>query len=432
MVKKNKFSNIIFLLFSHVPPKIKDQNFLSRHHAEKIFTDIVALRSVGFLYPVEARAQGWTFTESVSHSGPGPCIPYVPFPSIVYGTKEACEYNRQGELNNNGDDWSLFGDGSCLVIITCTPCVGGDPNPSGPGGSSTGIPEPGTVSLEGLLAGKPFFSAHESRAVEELLDAYVQKMKSMGVTVDKNALLAAGDVPLTGNAEFDRYWVEQLMKLTTFKHGTAVNLTDKKGLVDPADLKQPEDKTVTTYKTKTEVAAPVVQIPGSDKLWYHLEPIGIPPVPVSSGTGNFRYDHPRIDLVRESAVTVAGWLPDGAAYPGILAVNIWAENAKAIQDFRDGNIPQGAMTSYSKAYENTVTDWKKQAIGDVQGKITDKLIDIVGTGTGIAKLASNVIDYNSKWQDLGGEVAGGEGPGIFGQITKAATWLGQPTSSAGL
>ncbi len=106
-----------------------------------------------------------------------------------------------------------------------------------------------------------------------------------------------------------------------------------------------------------------------------------------------------LNLVRESAVTLAGWLPDGAAYPGILAVNIWAENAKAIQDFRDGNIPQGAMTSLSNAYENTMTDWTNQAIGDVQGKITDKLVDIVDQGTGIAKLASSVSDYNSK---LGG------------------------------
>lgn len=397
----------------------------------RLFLALSLCTVVVFLNPGEAKAQGWTFTETVSHSGPGPCIPYPMLPPMVYGTQAACEYNRQMELSNNGDDWSAYADGSCILIITCTPCVGSDFN-SGPGGSSSGIPEPGAVSLDGLLAGKAFFSAHESRAVEDLLDAYVQKMKSMGVTVDKSTLLSAGEVPLTGNPDFDRYWVEQLMKLTAFGHGTAVNLTDKKGIVDPADLKSPGGKTLPTDKKQPEPAAPVVQVPGSDRVWYHLEPIGIPPLPVSSGTGEFRYDHPRIELVRESAVTLAGWLPDGAAYPGILAVNIWAENAKAIQDFRDGNIPQGAMTSLSNAFENTVTDWTNQAVGDVQGKITDKLVDIVDQGTGIAKLASSVSDYNSKWQDMGGEVAGGEGPGIFGQITKAATWLGQPTSSAGL
>lgn len=396
----------------------------------RLFLTLLPCTLLFFLNPGEAKAQGWTFTESVSHTGPGPCIPYPMLPPMTYGTLEACEYNRQQELNNNGDDWSAYGDGSCLLVIVCGPCVGGNINPTG--GSSSGIPEPGTVSLEGLLAGKAFFSAHESRAVEDLLNAYIQKMKSMGITVDKNALLAAGDVPLTGNPDFDRYWVEQLMKLTTLGNGTAANFTDWQGKADPAFIIQPDGRAVPADRKQTEPAAPVVQMPGSGRVYYHLEPIGIPPLPVSSGTGTVRYDHPRIELVRESAVTLAGWLPDGAAYPGILAVNIWAENAKAIQDFRDGNIPQGAMTSISNAFENSMTDWTNQAVGDVQGKITDKLVDIIDQGTGIAKLASSASDYNSKLGDLGGEVTGGEGPGIFGQITKAATWLGQPTSSAGL
>src|SRR5665647_1180230 len=86
-----------------------------------------------------AKAQGWTFTETISHSVPGPCIPYPQLPPLVYYTKDACEYNRSAELSNNGDDWSAFGDGSCILIITCTPCVGSDiggPGTSGSGGSS--------------------------------------------------------------------------------------------------------------------------------------------------------------------------------------------------------------------------------------------------------------------------------------------------------
>ena len=397
----------------------------------KLLLTLLSCTVFFFLYEGEARAQGWTFTETIQHSGPGPCIPYPPFPSIVFGTKEACEYNRQNELNNTGDDWSLYGDGSCIMIITCTPCVGSDPNPSGPG-SSSGFSSPGSVSLDGLLAGKPFFSAHDSKAVENLLNDYIQRMKSLGITVDSDALLAAGEIPLTGDPDFDRYWVEQLMKLTSFGHGTAVDLNDKKGVVDPNDLKVTEYNNGQNDRTNVGTGAAVVQIPSSGRQYYHLEPIGIPPVPESSGTGEFRYDHPRIELVRESAVTLAGWLPDGAAYPGIIAVNIWAENAKAIQDIRDGNVPQGAMTSINNALENSVTDLTNQAVGDVQGKILGKIVDIVDQGTGIAKLASTISDYNSKWQDLGGAVAGSEGDGIFGKITKAATWLGQPTSSAGL
>jgi len=65
-----------------------------------------------------AKAQGWTFTETINQTGS--CIPYPPFPFIVYATREACEYNRQGELNNSGSDWSTW-DGTCTTIITCTP-----------------------------------------------------------------------------------------------------------------------------------------------------------------------------------------------------------------------------------------------------------------------------------------------------------------------
>jgi hypothetical protein len=282
-----------------------------------------------------------------------------------------------------------------------------------------------------LLAGRPFFSAHESRLVEELLNAYVQKMKSMGVTVDKNALLAAGEVPLTGDSGFDRYWVEQLLKLTTFKHGTAVNLSYSRGIVDPADLKQPEDKSVTTYKTQTEVAAPVVQIPGSGRKYYHLEPIGIPPLPVSSGNGQFRYEHPRIELWREALVTGAGWFKGPAGYVGVITVNVLAEDAKIIQDLWDGNTPQGIEISAKNFFNNTTKDLTTKAIGDVQGKAFDKVLDVAFQGTGIAEGISSILDYNSKWQDLGGKIAGGEGDGILGKIDKATFWV-FPKTPAGL
>lgn len=346
----------------------------------KFLLTLLPCTLLAFLYPVEARAQGWTFTESVSHSGPGPCIPYVPFPSIVYGTKEACEYNRQGELNNNGDDWSLFGDGSCLVIITCTPCVGGDPNPSGPGGSSTGIPEPGTVSLEGLLAGKPFFSAHESRAVEELLDAYVQKMKSMGITIDKNALLAAGDVPLTGNAGFDRYWVEQLMKLTTFKHGTAVNLTDKKGIVDPKDLNtagktvkaEPKESAVVTYQTVPVMGnTPMTQEDiERQKLIKQFGHTYIDQATYFINSENRSIDkagtaHPYVELGRAAVIIGVGIAaPEIATFAAAaLLVNTGAEIIKGQLDYNAGNTPVDNVTFLKNIGQNTALDVAGNALG---------------------------------------------------------------------
>ncbi len=108
-------------------------------------------------------AQGWTFTESVQQTGS--CIPYVPFPFIVYATREACEYNRQAEINNT-DGWDTW-EGTCTTIVTCTPCVGSDI-----GWSryvrirQLHLRRSGEVSITGLLTGNALFSPHDIKDIE--------------------------------------------------------------------------------------------------------------------------------------------------------------------------------------------------------------------------------------------------------------------------
>ncbi len=381
-----------------------------------------------------ANGQGWTFTETVTHSGPGPCIPYPQLPPIVYYTKDACEYNRQAELSNNGDDWSAFGDGSCILIINCTPCVGSDigPGPAGSGGSS--FPgNPGDVSITGLLTGNALFSPHDTREIESWINDFLQRNRSMGIPVEGMNVITSGDVPLTGNTGFDKFYTEQMMQFRKPEQGGTVYLNEGQETIDPNDLKGTGKENKVPVNSTAGLGTVVAL--SSANQWYHLEPLsngGIPPVPVSNNDPNVRYEHPRIEAAREAGITLAGWLPDGAAYPGILAVNIWAENAKAIQDIRDGNAPQDAWTSISNAYQNSLTDITNQAVGDVQGKLTDKALEIISPVKGFAELASGASDLSGKWQDLGGEVAGGEGAGIFGNISKAASWLGQTPSGAGL
>jgi hypothetical protein len=377
-----------------------------------------------------ADAQGWTFTESVQQTGS--CIPYVPFPFIVYATREACEYNRQAEINNT-DGWDTW-EGTCTTIVTCTPCVGSDigaPGTSGSGSSILG--DPGEVSITGLLTGNALFSPHDIKDIENWVNDYMQRMKSMGITDDGLNLITSGDVPLTGNAGFDKFYTEQMLQFQKPEQGGTVYLKEGQETIDPNDLKG-TGKQNTIPQNTTAGLGTVVALASANQ-WYHLEPLsngGIPPVPVSNNDPNARYEHPRIEAAREAGITLAGWLPDGAAYPGILAVNIWSENAKAIQDIRDGNAPQDAWTSISNAYQNSLTDITNQAIGDVQGKMFDKTLEIISPVKGFAELASGATDINGKWQDLGGEVAGGEGDGIFGNITKAALWLGQAPSGNGL
>jgi hypothetical protein len=291
--------------------------------------------------------------------------------------------------------------------------------------------DPGSVSIDGFIKGNAYFSPHPSMNVENWIEDIQQKLKSMGYEVDAGKTIRAQDIPLTGNDDFDKYYAEQIIRFEKPEQGGPVYLKeDAKGIVDPNDLKNPAKGN--SDKTNATDNQGAVMIPSSNEQWYQLEPLengGIPPLPESNNDPNVRYAHPRIELVREAGVTAAGWLPDGGAYAGILMVNVLAEDAKAIQDIRDGNNPQDFSTSMGNIIQNTVTDYKNQAVDDVTGMAFEKGLSIISGSKGFAKLASSADDLNSKWQDLGGKVAGGDGDGIFGKISTAAGWLGQPITT---
>ena len=212
-----------------------------------------------------AVAQGWTYTVNVQHSGPGPCIPYPPMPSINYYTKDACEYNRQSELNKNGEDWSLYGDGSCILIITATPCVGSDigPGAGGSGGSSM-AGDPGNVSITGLLTGNAMFSPHDTRDIENWINEFMQRNRAYGIPVEGMNPITSSDVPLTGNADFDRFYTEQMIRFEKPEQGGTVYLSEGQSVVDPNDLKGTGNATREDAGTVTFVSGeskPIAVVP---------------------------------------------------------------------------------------------------------------------------------------------------------------------------
>lgn len=215
-----------------------------------------------------AVSQGWTYTTTVSHTGPGPCIPFPLLPPIAYYTKEACEYNRQMDLSNNGEDWSAMGDGSCILVITCTPCVGSDigPGSSGSGGSS--VPgNPGDVSITGLLTGNALFSPHDTRDIENWINDYLKRNKAFGIPVEGMTPITSSDVPLTGNADFDRFYTEQMIRFEKPEQGGAVYLREGQVTVDPRDLKG-------TGETKKDDEGVVTFVTGETKPGRVLPPLG--------------------------------------------------------------------------------------------------------------------------------------------------------------
>lgn len=340
-----------------------------------------------------AVAQGWTFTETVSHSGPGPCIPYPQLPPIVYATKEACEYNRQSELSNNGDDMSLYGDGSCILVVNCTPCTGSDIGPgSGGSGGSSLAGNPGNVDITGLLTGNALFSPHDTRDVENWINEFLQRNKTFGIPVEGMNPITSSDVPLTGNADFDRFYTEQMLRFEKPEQGGTVYLREGQNTVDPNDLKS----------NSRDIGGPAFE-GMSPEVQYGQK--FADKASLFEGLENGSIDEksnlgPYIDFARAAAVFGVGFLKKGAI-PAIVIVDIVAEDIKqGVQLYQNAfngeNEPiPGTVKILLNTGENIATDVAGAYIGDKAGKavaaVTVKQVEGVlvskGVLPGIAKIS---------------------------------------------
>jgi hypothetical protein len=156
-------------------------------------------------------AQEWNFTITLTTSGPcGGYIPNIPTFNIPFlPDQSTCESLRQTILNISASQPMYDGDGNyigtCSVYYVATPCSGVDI--SGSGGSEFGT---GDVSIDGLLKGSSFFSSHETNELENWMNDYVTKLKSMGITIDDLSSFTPQDIPLTGIPVFDEFYVSQL------------------------------------------------------------------------------------------------------------------------------------------------------------------------------------------------------------------------------
>lgn len=316
-----------------------------------------------------AHSQGWTFTETITHTGPGPCIPYPPFPSLVYSTKEACDYNRSMELSNNGEDWSVYMDGSCILIVTCTPCVGSDIGAGGTGsGGSSFMGNPGDVDISGLLAGKALFSPHDIKDIETWINDFLQRNRSMGISDAGLNQITSGDVPLTGNAGFDKFYTEQMMRFQKPEQGGTVYLKEGQNTIDPNDLKN----------TALAASVPVLKgEPMSPETQYgqkYADRAGLF-MDSDNGTIDERLNlDPYIDFGRAAAVFGVGFLKKGAI-PAIVIVDVLAEDIKhGVQLFRNmymgenEPIPETGTILWNTA-ENITTDVLGAFIGNQMGKV---------------------------------------------------------------
>ena len=289
---------------------------------------------------------------------------------MVYYTKDACEYNRNAELSNNGDDWSAFGDGSCILIITCTPCVGSDigPGPSGGSGGSSLMGNPGDVSITGLLTGNALFSPHDTKDIENWINDFLQRNRSLGMSDAGMNQITSGDVPLTGNAGFDKFYTEQMMRFQKPEQGGTVYLKEGQNTIDPNDLKN-RPGTASDQVARGVPMSPEMQFGQkyADRAALFMDS--------ENGAMDERLNlDPYIDFGRAAAVFGVGFLKKGAI-PAIVIVDVLAEDIKhGVQLFRNmymgenEPIPGTGKMLWNTA-ENLTGDLVGAFIGDKAGKV---------------------------------------------------------------
>jgi hypothetical protein len=273
------------------------------------------------------------------------------------------------ELSNNGEDWSAYGDGSCILVITCTPCVGSDigGGPSGGSGGSNLMGNPGDVSITGLLTGNALFSPHDTKDIENWINDFLQRNRSLGMSDAGMNQITSGDVPLTGNAGFDRFYTEQMLRFQKPEQGGTVYLKEGQNTIDPNDLK---NRTAASDQAARGV-------PMSPEMQYGKK--------YADGAGHFVDSEngaiderlnldPYIDFGRSAAVFGVGFLKKGAI-PAIVIVDVLAEDIKqGVQLFRNmymgenEPIPGTGKILWNTA-ENIATDVAGAFIGDKMGKV---------------------------------------------------------------
>jgi hypothetical protein len=321
-----------------------------------------------------------------------------------FATRDACEAARQSVLSEDSD-WSVLGDGSCVTVVTCTPCAGSDI-----GGSSGGSSLPGgagVVSIDGLLTGNAFFSPHPSKDVENWIYDFLLKMHSRGVPVDGVTFITPEDVPLTGNSDFDRFYTEQMLRFEKPEQGGTVYLDeDVKGVIDPADLKgevKPEPASVVSGELMTPEKQYGPKYADKAGLFSDAEDGAI--------DGGLDLD-PYFDFARSAAVFGVGFLKKGAI-PAIVIVDIVAEDIKLgtqlVQNaFMGQNEPiPGTGEIIFNTVEHITTDVAGAYIGDKAGNavaaLTARHVEGVlvskGVLPGIAKISDrtrNISEATSK------------------------------------
>jgi len=340
--------------------------------------------------PAITNAQGWGFSFQITTSGP--CygdIPAIPSFNIPNGipNKSQCESLRQTilDIKVSGAVYDEHGNyiGDCSVFYTCTPCTGSDIVTTSNGSSG-----PGSVSVNGLTQGTAFFSPHESEAIQNWIDDYMEKMKAMGWDINAANTPTLQDVPLTGDLNFDKYYFDQVMRFEKPEQGGVVDLKGKQGIIDPNDLKT--NVPAVSSEAATGLTVPIFRDPDEGKTdeFYrtHFSPVnpdnGIDGVYVGTVEQEPFWTTDQMTELAKAAVGIPLMFVEGAlGYAAVPVVNLVFEDYKAavqlsrLIDGENVNVP-----TTGQIFVNT----GQSSVLDIGGKVLDEfgIGKIVGTKLG--------------------------------------------------
>ena len=198
--------------------------------------------------------------------------------------------------------------GGCECHITCTPCSGVDI-------PSSDAMEPGSISNNNQVDGKPLFTPHQSQAASDFWNDYKQQLKSYGVT------------SLYGGQLYRK-------KLEGFDPPD--DDSDNSGNPKPKPKPNP---TPTPKKVDDDITNKTVPIMGGSPLTFEEEqrlrlikrfgPGYIDQAnmftSVENGAIEKKETHPYIELGRQVAIVGAGFLKEESVAPVIVIVDVISE-----------------------------------------------------------------------------------------------------------
>jgi len=365
----------------------------------------------------ELNAQGWGFTFQLSQSGPcGSSIPYIQPFTIPSGipTQGQCNSLRQTILGISASQpvYDNHGNylGECKVFYTCTECTGSDIiNP-------TNSSAPGSVSVNGLTQGNAFFTPHESEALQKWLEDYLQRTNLMAMpgttpmTIDLKK-----DVPLTGDNDFNKYYIDQMLRFEKPEQGGVVDLSGKKGIIDPNAPAITTEPAGLSEASKSAAAVPLFRDPDEAKIEEqfrtHFSPLDPDRGWYSTEVGNveqgpFVTTEIMIELANAALGIPIGLFIEGTAgYVVIPVTNLVFEDIKAgVQLARLISGENVVVPSTTKILANTAEASAYALVGKfiddkgigklIGNKLGQEAMEIYGKSPGIVGSAVSIWQIN--------------------------------------